>query len=214
MLVVLAPLRGVVPPEAARAFAINAATAALFNGSFLFFFAVAQQRLQLTSLGPLAALATIPVGLGMALAVPLTGALTRWVPLNRLVAASAACAGVAYLACAFAAPPSVASLVAVSALVGVAFVLGFAPLNLRAVAAVPVAVRATALGSYQILVQVGAALALPLGAAGVALLGGRSGAWAVAPVLVAAGVALFVAAGVAVLAPSLAVLKPGGGSGR
>lgn len=194
---VQAPLRSALPATALRAFATNAATAGLFNGSFLLFFATAQQRLYETGPVPVAALATAPVGLGMALAVPLTGTLVRNVPAALLVAASTACAGAAYLLGAAFAPWSVPAVAALSALVGIAFVLGFVPLNLRAVAAVPAHLRTGALGGYQVLVQSGAALAVPLGAALAALAESLPVALAVAgsALLVASALALTPAEG-------------------
>lgn len=184
---VQAPLRSALPVTAARAFATNAATAGLFNGSFLLFFATAQQRLHEIGPVPVTALAAAPVGLGMALAVPLTGTLIRHVPTALLVAASTACAAAAYLLGAVLAPWSVLAVTVLSALVGIAFVLGFVPLNLRAVAAVPAHLRTGALGGYQVLVQSGAALAVPLGGAVAALAG------SLPPALAAAGSALMAA---------------------
>jgi MFS family permease len=190
----MAPLRSAVATPELRALALNAVTAGVFNGAFLLYFASIQHPLQASSLGTLGAWAAAPVGLGMAFAVPLTDRLTRRVRLDRLVAAAAGCAGATYLCSAVLGLPPIGWIVAGCCLIGIGFVLGFVPLNLRAVQGTGESVRAAALGSYQLVVQMGAALALPIGMVGAALVDDVTGSWPSGPALGAAGVALALAA--------------------
>ncbi len=154
-------------PGAIKPFAVNAITAGTFNALFLAFFSTALLLLHHSGYSPVeAALVLCPVALAMACTTPLTRHISRVVPPVWATTNAIICCAAAYVW--FAADisgdhgPRLVALVGMSGLIGLAFILGFVAFNVRAVSFAVSPQASNALSSYQVLVQSGAALSIPL----------------------------------------------------
>ncbi|MYW07361.1 MFS transporter, partial [Streptomyces sp. SID2563] len=140
--------------------------AATLNGTYhgLLFLLTFQMQGRLGLSPWTGALALLPACVPLAVSVPFAGSLVRRHGTGRLIALGAAAPLLGYLLAVWR-PPSDAYLtrtLPVLLLVGAGFVLSFAALNMRAAGSVPPSRRATAIPLYQMAVQLGAVLLLPL----------------------------------------------------
>ncbi|MFJ7626773.1 MFS transporter [Streptomyces sp. NPDC097595] len=167
--------------------------AATLNGTYhgLLFLLTFQMQGQLGLSPWTGALALLPACVPLAVSVPFAGSLVRRHGTGRLIALGAAAPLLGYLLAVWR-PPSDAYLtrtLPVLLLVGAGFVLSFAALNMRAAGSVPPSRRATAIPLYQMAVQLGAVLLLPLTAWLLTAFDDRRPALAVLAVAAAAGLA-------------------------
>ncbi|MGC4947011.1 MFS transporter [Streptomyces sp. DT224] len=167
--------------------------AATLNGAYhgLLFLLTFQMQGRLALSPWTSALALLPACVPLAVAVPFAGSLVRRHGTGRLIALGAAAPLLGYLLAVWR-PPSDAYLtrtLPVLLLVGAGFVLSFAALNMRAAGSVPPSRRATAIPLYQMAVQLGAVLLIPLTAWLLTAFDDRRPALAVLAVVAAAGLA-------------------------
>ncbi|MFB6889260.1 MFS transporter [Kitasatospora sp. NPDC056327] len=146
----------------------SAVCAACLNGSYLGLLLVLSHQLQEErGWGPWATAAGfLPACVPLAVSLPFAGRMTGRFGSDRLIVAGAVAAGLGCALYALRGAPGQYPLGVLPTLllVEAGFVFAFAALNMRAVAAVAPARRATAVRFYQTAVQLGAALVLPLAA--------------------------------------------------
>ncbi|MCX0242130.1 MFS transporter [Streptomyces drozdowiczii] len=181
------------PPGRDRVLLRTGLGAATLNGTYhgLLFLLTFQMQGQLGLSPWTGALALLPACVPLAVSVPFAGSLVRRHGTGRLIALGAAAPLLGYLLAVWR-PPSDAYLtrtLPVLLLVGAGFVLSFAALNMRAAGSVPPSRRATAIPLYQMAVQLGAVLLLPLTAWLLTAFDDPRPALAVLAVVAAAGLA-------------------------
>ncbi|MGW1127930.1 MFS transporter [Streptomyces sp. NPDC002526] len=181
------------PPGGDRVLLRTGLGAATLNGTYhgLLFLLTFQLQGRLGLSPWTGALALLPACVPLAVSVPFAGSLVRRHGTGRLIALGAAAPLLGFLLAVWR-PPSGAYLtrtLPVLLLVGAGFVLSFAALNMRAAGSVPPSRRATAIPLYQMAVQLGAVLLLPLTAWLLTAFDDRRPALAVLAVAAAGGLA-------------------------